>query len=230
MPKFVGRVGALVNPEVAVDVDQVEPGEIDRIAVEALATQRLEIEDGFTGPNAALYRLATGVPAEDLRALVRRLRSGSTAERLLAARLLNEGSLATNDVLAEARAALDMETDPSVLSWIVSSLGYSRSEAALPEIGTMASHPSGEVRFQVPDALSMCSGGVFDHVADDLLRLSHDDDDDVRWSAVFELAAWRVDTSDERVRDRLAEAATSDPAPAVRAAAADGLRGDQGPD
>lgn len=137
--------------------------------------------------------------------------------------------MSTETLVAEARAALAVEGEPNVLSWLVWALGDSRSREVLPDLRVLASHPSAEVRFPVPDALSMCAEGVFDLVAEALLELSRDVDDDVRWSAIFELAAWRVDTTDDRIQVRLSESAVTDDVPANREVALEGLSEDPSP-
>jgi hypothetical protein len=200
----------------------VELSERARLVAEARAGQDVELADGFTVPNRALARLAGEVPGTDLRDLVGELRRGSPTDRQLAARLLKEGDLTPEDRLAETRAALAVETDPLVVRWLVGALGATRSRAALPDLRRLAADTRAEVRFPVPDALSACTD-TFGDVADTLLALARDGDEDVRWSAVYELAAWWPDTGGATIRARLAEVAAADPVADIRSLAADAL-------
>lgn len=187
------EVRALQIAEMAIEVLRVELADMDQLTAEALATQGLETANGFSTGNDALARLVRDLRADELRAMVRRLRNQNIDERQLAARLLKESALSPEAVLDEVRTALSTEAEPTVVRWLVSALGYTRSPSALADLRALASHPVADVRFQVPDALSMCATGAFDQVADPLLQLSGDADDDVRWSAIYELRAWLSD-------------------------------------
>lgn len=210
-----------------IEVFQMELVEARRLADEALVIQETEVADGFRSGNLVLARLATELEPSMLRLLVHELRVRAVAERQLAARLLKESSLSADDVVSEVRSALESETDPLVIGWLVTALGYTWSPAALPDLYALARHESSDVRVQVPDALSECAEAGFGQVGDSLLDLSRDEDHDVRWSAIYELAAWLPDASDERVRMRLADAATVDPVTEIRATAAGALGQDE---
>src|SRR5262249_23059166 len=108
-------------------------------------------------------------------------------------------------------------------------LQYARDPGAVPDLKRLAEHSAGAVRFGVADALSS-SAPSFRDVGDTLIALSDDPDRDVRWSAVFELAAWlerpweRITDADaDRVRRTLEHLARSDPDPEIRADAANAV-------
>lgn len=68
----------------------------------------------------------------------------------------------------------------------------------------------------------MCAEAVFESIAQPRLALSSDPDDDVRWSAAFELGEWLAVSDEPRIRQRLAELA-NDPASEVRSVASGAL-------
>lgn len=174
-------------------------------------------------PNPALDELTAGSDFESLLRASRHLRSGVTKERQLYARLLAGINMPSDRRLAEALHALENEADPKVIRWLVFGIRNAASRAALAKLRELAKHPSPDVRFHVPDALSACAHRL-DEISDVLLELSHDLDPDVRWSAVFELGAWWRDTEDAHVRARLDDVQASDPSDEVRQAAAEATR------
>ena len=56
-----------------------------------------------------------------------------------------------------------------------------------------------------------------------LVSLAQDVDDDVRWSAVFELGAWIREVDDDQIPRLLTEIASKDPNDEIRSQAAEGL-------
>jgi HEAT repeat protein len=207
---------------VDIEVLQVELDEARQVVQDALELQRVEIGDGFSSANRALYRLVTEMDRSVTHHVIADLRIGQK-ERQLAARILIESPHGCEAVLDEVEDALSDETEPEVIGWLVTALGYTRDQRSLPVLKVLSTHPSSTVRFQVPEAVSMCAEGGFEPVYQTLLGLSFDADLEVRWSAVFELGAWLRETKDERIVTRLSEAAIDDPAEAVRATASDAL-------
>lgn len=204
------------------------------LVLAALATQEEERATGFASANPPLSMLQEQLEPRALLGLVHDLRSGHTAERELAARLLVQARLPGAAVVGEVRRALGDEEDPEVIRWLVAALQYAREPAALAELRRLARHPDGRVRYGVPDALSGCAER-FGDVADTLIELSKDDDRDVRWSATFELVAWLTDkppriTSADRdsLLMRLREIASADPDPEVRSKAAEAVATNRG--
>lgn len=199
----------------------MELSEARRRAEPALAIQRRELAGDNTTPNRALAAFRAG-PVSALSQLIEALRTGSIEERQLAARLLVDSTLDGNQIFDHARAALAAESDPQVLSLLASALGHSRSRSAIADLDALASHDRPAVRFAVAGSLSMCAEGLFGSIAEPLLALSGDLDDDVRWSAAFELGEWLGVSDEPRIRQRLAELAT-DPADEVSSVASGAL-------
>jgi hypothetical protein len=92
-----------------------------------------------------------------------------------------------NETVALMRARLRDETDPAVVSWIVSALGYHRGREALPEVVALAGHPDVRVRFHLAAALPglVNLDRVEPEAAEALIRLCHDDDGDTRFYALY---------------------------------------------
>ncbi len=188
---------------------------IKQLLTRALQLQDLEADSSFAASNPALDELMAENDFEGILQASQYLRSGAADERQLYARLLAGINFPPDRRLAEVLHALEDESDPSVIRWLVFGLRNAASVAALDTLRDLARHPSAEVRFPVPDALSSCAHR-FDEISDVLLELSRDPDSDVRWSAVFELGAWWSDTKDPRIGARLDEAKHSDPSAEVR--------------
>lgn len=189
---------------------------------EALRLQNLEDDPSLSGSNPALTRLTAHADFETLLERARYLRAGSSKERQLHARLLAGANMPAGRRLAEVLQTLAEESDPQVIRWLVFGLRNAASASALGLLRELAQHPSSEVRFPVPDALSACADR-FGEIGDVLFQLSRDADADVRWSAVFELGAWWGVTQDAQIETRLAEVGTEDPSEEVREAAKEGL-------
>jgi HEAT repeat protein len=126
-----------------------------------------------------------------------------------------------DETVALMRDRLGGETEPGVVRWIVSALGYHHGREVLSEVVALAGHPDERVRFHVAAALTSLVD--LDHVepdaADALIRLCHDDDAETRFYALYaatrEIAGMDVET----VTDMAARLA-DDPDEQVRAMAA----------
>lgn len=164
---------------------------VNELIADALARQEVERQTGFAIENEALHQLM-GLAQEELILTVRGLLREGKAERELGARLLGSETLSGGAVRAEVDAALTSVIDPEVIRWLVGALGKTRDPDSLPMILRFVVHPQAQVRFMVPDALDACATH-FSQVAETLFVLAGDRDRDVRWSAVFELAAWLDD-------------------------------------
>lgn len=122
-----------------------------------------------------------------------------------------------NETVALMRARIRDETDPAVVRWIVSALGYHRGREALSEVVALAGHPDDRVRFHVAAALPglVNLDRVEPEAADALIRLCSDDDGDIGFYALYattreiagldvqavtELAAQLANDPDEQVR------------------------------
>jgi HEAT repeat protein len=100
------------------------------------------------------------------------------------------------------RTRLSTETDPLVLYWLISALGYHAGAEGLDDVLAFASHPDAAVRFHVAAALpSLINPGQAEHRAVDVLEtLCHDDDADIRWYAFYALAEETTGVPAERIR------------------------------
>lgn len=194
---------------------------LTQLVQEALRLQAVEIASGFAESNAALVELTAETDFESVLQHASHLRTGTSDERQLYARLVAEITMSQEERAKRVLQIVSEETDPYVLRWLVFGLRNAGSVSAIDALRQLARHPSPVVRFPVPDALSACADS-FDTVADLLIALSHDDDADVRWSAVYELGAWWRDTRDPRIESRLL-AASDDPSPEVRSTARDAI-------
>jgi HEAT repeat protein len=181
----------------------MELSEARRRAEPALAVQRREIA-GDDSPNHALGGLRAAPPSTVID-LVEALRAGDENERVLAARLLTDSTLDGTQILDQCRAALAGESSPRVRRWLVAALGHARRQDAIADLVALASDEHPSVGFAVAGSLSQCAEGEFESIGDHLLVLSRHPDDDVRWSAAFELGEWLAVSDDERIRARLTE-------------------------
>jgi HEAT repeat protein len=129
------------------------------------------------------------------------------------------------DILASKVAnQVLIEEDDEVIAWLLYALAFLRVEATLSVILSFARHEAAEIREAAAEAISRCSGKELTPAARDaLLSLTSDSNDDVRFSAVFELGSWwSSGQTDPQIRDALVDA-TLDPLEMVRRAAIDAL-------
>ena len=194
----------------------MELSEARRRAEPALAVQRREIA-GDDSPNHALGGLRAAPPSTVID-LVEALRAGDEDERVLAARLLTDSTLDGTQILDQCRAALEVESSPRVRRWLATALGHARRQDAIADLVTLVSDNHPPVPFAVAGSLSQCAEGMFESIGGPLLALSSHPDDDVRWSAAFELGEWLAVSDDRRIRARLIEL-VDDPSSEVRAVA-----------
>ncbi|BCY10410.1 HEAT repeat domain-containing protein [Actinoplanes sp. L3-i22] len=118
------------------------------------------------------------------------------------------------------RARLRTETDPAVLSWIISALGYHHGKEALPQVLAFTDHPDDRVRFHIAAALTSLVDldRVEPEAADALIRLCHDEDDETRFYALYAATREIAGLDVQRVTD-LAAQLTNDPDEQIQAMA-----------
>jgi HEAT repeat protein len=145
----------------------------------------------------------------DLVDMAGRLRD-SPNERLFAAMLLRESWVGETAISGYVRSALRTETDDQVIAELVTTLAFTRDADAVSELISLARHRSSSVRFQVASALGRCGGTGHASVAELVHLLANDNNDDVRWSAGFELLAVWNESRDVRVKQALASALQND--------------------
>lgn len=123
--------------------------------------------------------------------------------------------------VALMRARLPAETEPAVLRWMVSALGYHRDRESLAQVAALAGHPDARVRFHVAAALPSLADPTTaePETVDALLRLCRDGDADIRFYAVYAATREMAGLSLPTV-DRLTARLLDDPDEQVSAMAA----------
>lgn len=108
----------------------------------------------------------------------------------------------TAETVAVVTAGLGDEPDPWVLRWMISALGYHRARRTLGPVLELRAHPAQPVRFAVAAALPDLAdpGRTENHVVEALLRLAADEDEDVRWYALYALFNETAGIAHERKR------------------------------
>ncbi len=154
-----------------------------------------------------------------------RLSRGDPAERELGARVLRELGPAdedgrrpfTADAVPLLVDRLRREADPGVLQWVISALGYNGAREALPEILPFAWHPDRRVRFHVATAIpSLVDCRRIDTPSlAVLVRLSGDDDADIRYYALYAMLE-ELGGIDRRRLTRVIAARLTDPDDQIR--------------
>jgi HEAT repeat protein len=120
------------------------------------------------------------------------------------------------------RSRLGQETDPRVLGWVVSALGYHGARSALAEVLALGGHSDAWVRFSVAAALPSLvdPAGIEPEAAEALIRLCHDERSDTRFYALY-AATQEVAGFDAGALDAVTGRLLADPDEQVRAMAAD---------
>ncbi|WP_330334191.1 HEAT repeat domain-containing protein [Streptomyces sp. NBC_00536] len=228
------------------DVGENEPYEPNGTSTDELFVRALAEVRADAGPAPALLALHARPTREVFGRAARLLAHDEPEERELGAQILRELGPRdddgrrpfTRETIAVVLAELPSEPDPGVLGWLISVLGYHIAEETLDLVLGHLSHPAQPVRFSVAAALPRLADPdrTQDRVVDALLRLSEDEDADVRWYAVYALfhetagvadadrVAWATDLTtrgDPERRDALRHLGTTlddDADPALRAA------------
>ncbi len=194
-----------------------------------LRLARREIEDDYgDAPRPSLLALHRRATREVFDRAAARVCDSDATQRELGVQILRElgdeqpdGRRPFRDeTVALMRARLRDETDPAVVRWIVSTLGYHHGKEALSQVVAVAGHPDERVRFHVAAALT----GLVDldrvepEAVDALTRLCHDDDADTRFYALY-AATREIAGLDVQAVTALAAQLTNDPDEQVRAIA-----------
>jgi HEAT repeat protein len=191
-----------------------------RLASTALA---VELEGDIESRTRELSHLIENVGPVEASEIALGLASGLPAERSLSAHLLRQvcevaPSGRVNQQILEMLAD---ERDPAVVAPLVAALGWTRQSGFLPCVLGYLLDPSSLVRHAVSCSLPMFFPDA--RAAAGLVSLAQDVDDDVRWSAVFELGAWIREVDDDQIPRLLTEIASKDPNDEIRSQAAEGL-------
>lgn len=168
---------------------------------------------------ATLASPTVDLPAADrvVEAGLELLKSSDPVERVFAIRVIREMHR-EHEVAQALLETLRDETDPDVISWCIGGLYFRGIPSAIPDLVGFLRHPDEDLRYRLAGALSSCTVPTMSDAARDaLLELADDEDDDVRYSALFELSSWWQEGAvrDSNVRDRLEQGLT-DPDEGVR--------------
>ncbi|WP_430789332.1 HEAT repeat domain-containing protein [Actinoplanes sp. G11-F43] len=178
-------------------MEDFRPTEIKRLPIDHLMriAGREVKEDDADAPVPFLVALHQRPVREVFERAAVLVNDGDATRRILGVRVLRElGEQQpdgcrpfTAETIPLLRDRLRKESEPDVLRWIVSALGFHRAREALPEIVVLARHPDARVRFHVAANLTRLVDlrAVDPDAADALIRLCHDDDPDIRYYALY---------------------------------------------
>jgi HEAT repeat protein len=200
------------------------PAQIDDSLIDVLIAELAEERSRDTAQSATL--LAKTIEATPEKELLRvapiLLESPDSMRRILGSRFLRElkdHRFEAADYLGEA---LLRETDIAVLEELTAAIGFTGAPFVWSKLRSLVDHPTPQVRFHLATAISASfSDGLTLNARDALLLLSRDEDPQVRYSAVFELASLRKAQiiRDPMIEARLLELGEGDSSPTVRNAA-----------
>lgn len=173
--------------------------EARRIVDGAIAAELAGDDGGRTMGLSELAGASVGVSLEVAAALS----GGTVTERRVGAFLLrqvweNQRPLGSVEL---SRALLSEEDEPAVIAPLLWNVGSSGLPERLHDVLKYLDHPSELVRYAVSDSISSFTPDG--RARDALMRLAGDSDQDVRWSAVFELGAWLYDSGDPNITELL---------------------------
>ncbi|MFE7392610.1 HEAT repeat domain-containing protein [Streptomyces sp. NPDC057582] len=176
-------------------VDDAEAATDDELFQRALFEVRTEETDD--DPVPALVALHGRPTSHVFERAVRLLARESPDERELGARILRELGPEdetghrpfTTKTIKAIVAEMSDEPDPWVLGWMISALGYHYAQEALDLVLSYQAHTAQPVRFSVAAALPALADEEHTEarVVEALLTLSEDENDSVRWYALYAL-------------------------------------------
>jgi HEAT repeat protein len=183
----------MASPEIPVELSKLSTAEL-------LAGARREVpEDDRDDQVPHLVALQARPTREVFDAAVQLVARDDPAERELGVRILRElgdydGDGAgrrpfSSEAIPLLIERLDRETDPRVLGWVISALGYNGASEVLGDVLRFVDHPHWRVRFHVAAALPWLVNGerIEPVAAEALQRLCRDDDADTRYYALYAL-------------------------------------------
>jgi HEAT repeat protein len=194
-----------------------------------LLQQEVEFRSRFTSTPTILYEVITHTSESELLAAGQRLLSSDDpARRILGIRLIREVKENQAQATYALSQLLSCERNDDVIYWIVSAFGFLKSDSVIDRLRALAHHPDASVRYHVATAVANCATDEIPAESTNvLLGLCHDEDPEVRFSAVFEVGEWWKVKRDRRLGSELRRAA-SDTDPLVARAAQAAL--DEEPD
>ncbi|MGW3654657.1 HEAT repeat domain-containing protein [Streptomyces sp. NPDC005151] len=177
------------------EIDDAEAATDDELFVKAL--HEISMEDTEDDPLPALEALQDRPTLYVFERAARLLAHESPDERELGARILRElgpydaeGCRPfTAKTIKVIVAEMPDEPDPWILGWMISALGYHNAQEALDLVLSYQTHAAQPVRFSVAAALPALADREHteDRVVEALLKLSEDDNEAVRWYALYAL-------------------------------------------
>ncbi|HWS37103.1 MAG TPA: HEAT repeat domain-containing protein [Actinoplanes sp.] len=201
-------------------------GSLDRLL--RLAWREVASDDP-AAPTPALVALHQRPTREVFERGVALTGEGDAVARVLGLRILRELGPEQDDgrrpfsaeTIPLLRGLLATESDPEVLSWIVSTLGWHRAGSALPEVAVLAEHPDERVRYAVVWALPglVTLTQVEPEAVRALTALCRDDDADIRYYALYSITR-EIESVDVALVHRLTSRMADDPDGQVRSMAA----------
>jgi HEAT repeat protein len=190
-------------------IDDIDAATDDELFVRAL--HEISLEDGEDGDDGSVPCLVAlhGRPTRYVfERAARLLACDGPTERELGARVLRElGPYDTEDhrpftaeTIEVVVAEMADEPDPWVLGWMISALGYHNAEETLDLVLGHQAHPAQPVRFAVAAALPALTDGEHtqDRAVEALLKLAEDDNEAVRWYALYALFNETAGITDEQ--------------------------------
>lgn len=208
------------------EVTKLTPQLVDAL----LKKQDDEFRLDHSASNSLLHSVIADAPEEELFTAGRReLGSDDPMRRILGIRLIRELKSHREQAKAALTEMIDNESDATVLFWLVSAFGFIESDervAAWLRLHSADDDPA--MRYAVATALANCaSPELADESLSALLDLSHDQNAEVRFSAIFELGSWWLLNRDPRIEAELRRAALGDEDSEVASAAKYALAGRQ---
>jgi HEAT repeat protein len=185
-----------------------------------LREQDLEFRSEFERTNHLLHSTVGNAPEAELLAVGEKLIGSDVADqRILGIRLLRELKQLAGKATSDVAALLHRERDDDVIYWIASAFGFLPSDSVTSELIRLAAHSNPGVRYHVATALANRSSDELpDKSLAALTALAGDADNEVRFSAIFELGSWWQVSHDPRIEAVLRNALGDDDPDVARAA------------
>jgi HEAT repeat protein len=186
-----------------------------------LPQQDAEFRANFSVTNPLLHSVVSESSEEELYAVgSQELSSEDPRRRILGIRLIRELKGYRAEVTAALTAMMGREGDAAVLYWLVSAFGFLKSDPVSGRLRQLAKDADPAIRHAVATALANSGSAELPSASlNVLIALSHDEDAEVRFSAIFELGSWWLINHDTRIESVLRHAALEDEDPEVVSAA-----------
>ncbi len=185
-----------------------------------LFEQNLEFASNFEPASKLIAQTVCNTPeVELLDAGESLIDSCEVDRRILGTRLIREVKDNRERAIELLRHLLLRECDEAVIYWVIGAFGFQKSDSVTEEILAFRTHPNPGIRYNV--ATAICNTSLPDLLPQSLealIVLCHDENSEVRFSAVFELGAWWQQVKDHRMELQLRQALSDSDSYVVRAA------------